>query len=407
MVEPRSRGYVRRRLTRKSCLRSLEIENLPDACSSDFRLIGDRGCVILGDVLPGFLQQSLTPHAVGPTPGVNSPVPQPTSSPHDDAPLPPGHWLGDVMTGRADMMTAMLDPERVKDRMKAENELAGRFEIVDGKTKGPRLPNQITSAEFHQLSNTYSDIRLGHGDLTIDGAGAKDPGQYGADIMNDIGDILQTKSGRALVEGLSNSTNIDEKGDLVHRHTTLEPGVDDDGVPDLNLTDEQPADKNSEFGKNILGLDGTPGVGKDTVVRSNPNMDIPSVDATGAASGHGRSDVALFHEMVHAYTDTRGITESGLITADDSFVSAAPLGAIHLQDPDVVADAKAKWPVQRAEYQAAGLGFHKGDLLTENTYRRERTEVAKSGKGIAGDMLMPQRTKYVSTDDDYKTIGGL
>jgi hypothetical protein len=46
-------------------------------------------------------------------------------------------------------------------------------------------------------------------------------------------------------------------------------------------------------------------------------------------------------------------------------------------------------------------------LLTENSYRHERTEVAKSGKGIAGDMLMPQRTNYTSTDDDYKTIGGL
>jgi hypothetical protein len=311
------------------------------------------------------------------------------------------------MAGRADMMTAMLDPERVKDRMKAENELAGRFEIVDGKTKGPRLPNQITSAEFHQLSNTYSDIRLGHGDLTIDGAGAKDPGQYGADIMNDIGDILQTKSGRALVEGLSNSTKIDEKGDLVHRHTTLKPGVDKQGVPDMDFTDETPADDKSEFGKNIVGLDGTPGVGKDTVVHSNPNMDIPLTDATGAASGKGRSDVALFHEMVHAYTDTRGITEAGQITDDDSYVSAAPLGAIHLHDPDVAADAKAAPPVLRAEYQAAGLGLHKGDLLTENTYRRERTEVAKSGKGIAGDMLMPQRTNYTSTDDDYKTIGGL
>ncbi len=173
-----------------------------------------------------------------------------------------------------------------------------------------------------------------------------------------------------------------------------------------DLTDENPVDHASEFGKNVANLDGTPGVGKDTVVRANPNMDLPQLDDTGATVGHMRSDVALFHELVHAYTDTRGFTESGTISTDDSFVSAAPLGALHLHDPNVVADAEAHWPVGRAEYQAAGLGLHKGDFLTENTYRNERTQVAKSGKGIAGDALMPQRTQYLGLED-YKTIGGM
>lgn len=350
------------------------------------------------------LDDALTPQPVAPTPGVNAPVPLPKPSSPQDEPMPSGHWLEDTMAGRGDIYTALFEPEVIRDRMKAEKELAGRFEIVDGKQKGPRLPNQITRAEFQKLANTYSDIRLGRGDLTIDTKGAKDPEQFKADMMNDIGDILQTKSGRYLIESLSDSTNIDDQGNTVHRHTTLTPAVDEKGNLDPTLSREN-AVGGSAFGKNIVNDDGTPGVGTDAIIQAAPNMDFPQTDENGDWVGNMRSDVVLFHELVHAYTDTRGFTKWGQVQADESFISAVP--GLRLQDPNVVRDANSQNGVGRAEYQAAGLGLHMLDPITENAYRRERNEVGKSGKGIAGDLLMPQRTSYAHSDDDYKTIGGL
>ena len=347
------------------------------------------------------IEQVMTPQAVPPTPGVNAPVAKPAPAKNDATPA--GHWLDNAIAGRGDMMTSLFEPEVIKDRMRAEKELAGRFDIVDSNHKGPKLPNQVTRAEYQKLVNTYSDIRMGRGDLTIDASKAKDPDQYRADMMDDIADILQTKSGRELIGGLSNSTNIDEDGNTVHRHTTIAPALDEKGNPDTDLTAER-AVGGSAFGKNIHNDDGTPGVGTDTLINFNPNMDVTENNEQGDVVGRTRSDVALYHELVHSYTDTRGHTKWGNITEDESFVSAVP-GA-RLKDPDVVADANSKSPVSRAEYQAAGLGLHRYDRLTENAYRKERTQVAKSGKGIAGDMLMPQRTRYAESNNDYKTIGG-
>ena len=352
------------------------------------------------DFVGRALDQLVTP--VPQTPGVNASVPIPAPV-QDDPTQAPGHFIENMMTGRADLMTSLMNPEVVRDRMRAERELAGRFQIVDGKTKGPRLPNQVTRAEFQQLANTYSDIRLGRGDLTIDAGRAKDPAQFKADMMDDIADLLQTKSGRAVIQGLNDATNIDENGDLVHRKTKLMPYLKSptDNTPDYENADEI-GDNREGFG--TLAADGTPGVGSDTKVRINPNHDV--IETAENDEGHTvevgrmRSDVALFHELVHAYTDTRGITDGGFVHRNDG--RERKPGS--KPDPNVVLDADSG--IRGAEHQAAGLGKYKGHLLTENTYRRERNELGKAGRGMAGDLLMPQRSGY-STNNDYKTLGGL
>lgn len=337
---------------------------------------------------------------MAPTPGVNASVPVPAPT-HDDPTQAPGHFLDNMMTGRADIMTTLMHPEVVRDRMRAEQELAGRFQIVDGKTKGPRLPNQVTMAEFHKLANTYSDIRLGRGDLTIDAGKAKDPAQFKADMMDDIADLLQTKSGRSVIEGLHDATNIDENGDLVHRKTKLMPYLKSpkDNTPDYENADEI-GDNREGYG--TLATDGTPGVGTDTKVRINPNHDV--IESATNDEGHEvqvgriRSDVALFHELVHAYTDTRGITDGGFVRRNDGRQRGSPA------DPSTVLDADSG--IRAAEHQAAGLGKFKGQLITENNYRRERNELGKAGRGMAGDLLMPQRAGY-SLNNDYQTLGGM
>lgn len=352
------------------------------------------------DFVERAFNQLVTP--VPSTPGVNASVPIPAAT-HDDPTRAPGHWLDNMVTGRADMMTTLMHPEVVRDRMRAEEELAGRFQIVDGKTKGPRLPNQVTMAEFHKLANTYSDIRLGRGDLSIDPSKSKNPDQFKADMMDDIADVLQTKSGRALIEGLNDSTNIDENGDLVHRKTTLMPynKGPKDNTPDYENSDEI-GDNREGFG--VRSPDGTPGVGSNAKVRVNPNHDVieteQDANGTSVEAGRIRSDVVLFHELAHAYSDTRGITDGGFVQRNDG--REKKKGS--KQDPNVVLDADSG--IRTAEHQAAGLGKYKGQLITENSYRRERNELGKAHRGMAGDLLMPQRTGY-STHNNYFALGGL
>ncbi len=271
--------------------------------------------------------------------------------------------------------------------MSAEKELAGRFVINDNKKKGPRLPNEITSAEFHQLAGTYSDIRLGRGDLTIDPGKSNDPGQYRADMMNDIGDILQTKSGRYLVERLHDAQAMDDNGEMIHHHTTLTPALGVGDKPDTDNTREEGTNQNLGFGSHKDDALRTPGIGTDALVYANPNMDVIDHDRSGNSIGRMRSDVAVYHELVHAYTDTHGFTEFGKVANPGTDLDIDGL------------------PPSRSEYQAAGLGEFAGNFLTENTYRDERHGVAKSGKGMAGDALMPQRERYNSVDN-YLTVDG-
>jgi Effector protein len=342
-------------------------------------------------VLPGFVSEKFEAlvQPVPPTPGVNASVPLPANGEsHEQPPLGPGHWLDDSIQGRAaGPLEAMLDPEGMKDRRAAEGELAGRFEIVDGKKKGPRLPNQVTSAEFHQLANTYSDVRRGRGDLTLDPASSKNPAQFRADMMDDVADMLQTKSGRELVEGLSNNTHgVDANGNPVHHHTTLSPDLDPGGNPNEGNAHELGADQ--RIGVTTRKPDHSPGTGTDTTVSANPNQDVVIRDGDREIA-RGRSDVVEFHEMVHAYTDTQGISATGFVAETDG--------------PG--ADVDAKSDMSRVEHQAAGLGLYANDRLTENAYRAERHELGASGRGIAGDLLMPHRENYNDVET-YNTIAG-
>ena len=307
---------------------------------------------------------------VPPTAGVNAPVAKDPPPPQLHPFPSPGHMIDDGLAV-------------ARDHLAAEKELKNRFIINDGKKK-TRLPNEITSKEFHEIAGVYSDIRLGRGDLSIDPGKSADPDQYRSDMMNDIGDILQTKSGRYLIEHLHDAQAMDDKGNMAHHHTTLSPALFD-GKPNTDLTGEHGT--NTNFGFGTVRDDGSPGVGTDALVNANPNMDVIENDAKGNVVGRMRSDVALYHELVHAYTDTHGFTEWGPVAKPGT-------------DIDVQKNAPP-----RNEYQAVGLGEFAGNFLTENTYRDERHGVAKSGKGIAGDELLPQRDKYNSVDD-YLTIGG-
>jgi hypothetical protein len=322
---------------------------------------------------------------VGEAPVAEAPVAEPVLIAHGTgpvqmrpAPRSPGEGAFPELQEVAEKAKYM-DPAGDADRDKARDELAKKLTIIDDDFEGERLPNMVTRAEFEQIVKLYSDIRLGRSDIKLDPGASKDPDAFEKNMMDDLGDILQTEIGRELIAGLADNTSEDEDGNEIHHSTTLFPNLD------------QSADADTSGAWTMEYGDGA-------AIAMNPNMDVGTGDASI------RSDVALFHELVHAHHFIAGTRAEGNVEASDALTHATNTGDIwgiagQLANPDsrVALDATETDKVaaiERAEHQASGLGVHADDPLTENAYRAERRDVARSGQGLAGDRGMPRREGY-------------
>ena len=317
-------------------------------------------------------------------PGVNAPVPAPVPDPNlADQTVADFDIAKRQEGGRADK-----DIEGALDRQDAQRELMKKLDVIKPDQKGPRLPNQVTQAELEHYALVYSNVRMGRGDLTIDASKSDDPKQYKRDMMDDVGDLMQTTSGREMLDTLSNNVGAgkDDKGNWIHRHTTVGPFLDKEGNVERSNSNEQaiaPLDQ-PEAGHNARFANGKPGVGTDARVHVNPNMDVDG----------SRSDVILFHELAHALADTTGVRAEEWVKEDD-----------FPGDANTAKDAAAFKP--RYEHQAAGLGKFRNDRITENAYRKERRRLALTGKGLAGDLTMSQRENYTEDPAPYSPVFGL
>ncbi len=146
-----------------------------------------------------------------------------------------GSPVGDIMQHVFDFergfaqegICGLLDMGGMLDRQAAQRELASRFNIFGDDAIGTREQNQVSEQEFQRIAHTYSDIRLGRGDLHL---GAQ-PSNMSDDnyatfrtgAMNDIADILQTESGRTLIGSLHHPPL--QKGKDSHRVTTISPNL--------------------------------------------------------------------------------------------------------------------------------------------------------------------------------------
>lgn len=203
--------------------------------------------------------------------------------------------------------------------------------------------------------------------------------------MQDIGDILQTESGRALIAELSHPEN--------GATTDLRPHLTGDGTRLDHYGAAESGDPRPGHGS--PARDGTPGIGSHTSVALNPQHDV--LNRTWG-SNH-RSDVTLFHELAHARHDVGGTTDNSRVEEGDSIRGALRTGGIGAAWRYAMAEASGPSldtarPLPRREHQAVGIGLYSGDPLTENAYRRERNAVARSGQGRPGDLLMNERDQY-------------
>jgi hypothetical protein len=289
-----------------------------------------------------------------------------------------GQEAGDFLHGfEQEGIGGLLDASGMMDRQAAQRELKSRFDVVPDDFIGPKLPNQVTEAEFEKTAHTYSDIRLQRGDLKFD---AGDSQAYKDGAMNDFANMMQTNSGRQLLDTLDNNTAgaKDAKGNPIHHTTTLKPYLKADGTPDTTNSDEGGAPGH------ISGDDAN-GQGIDSVVRYNPGVNVqPAAGSPGANEKWwpGRSDVIAMHELTHAYYDTQG-------TTDNSFVDKTT--------GDGVPGNVNRNKLHRYEHQAAGLGKYANAPISENKYRDERAFIGATETGDAvqpGDVGMRHRDYY-------------
>jgi hypothetical protein len=244
------------------------------------------------------------------------------------------------------MVSQMLDPQGAEDRAEARDTLASRFQIVGSDHKAT-AGNQVTDHQYEEIVQTYSDIRLGRSDLKVSPEGlsgeAAEEFKFGA--MGDIADILQTRSGRGLVGSLANAPR---NTDFSSRVTRIKPSKDAENA------------RGGKDGEKAAQVSYQPGM--------NHGGDNPI-----------RSDVTLYHELVHARHAVNHTWDSP---------------CVHSKDGASKKDVSEK--VSAAEHQAVGLGKHALAPYSENRYRGERRAIGEATTGGGGG----QRLAGAHTDDE-------
>ena len=314
-----------------------------------------------------------------------------------------GQFIGDVGRGLSqEGIGGLFDPVGMMDRQQAQRDLSTRFQVVGDDFVGPRNHNQVSQEEYEEIARTYSNIRMGRGDLTIDTSEMTDEGQeqrYRDGTMSAIADMMMTTSGRGQINNLSNNVLRDDAGDArldadgneVHHHTTIRALYNDtdgdgnwlnDGTSEANYRSNNavataygahgetgPTLDTTGYGTWNRDASGNRGAGFDSTIWWNPNVQAGNCD---------RGDVVLAHEMQHALHETQGTMAAG------TFSGAGPDSGV----------------IRNFERQAVGLsrsdtpsgGHYPGDPdgCTENTYRSERNQL-----GLGDNFLM--RNNYSGT----------
>ncbi len=306
-----------------------------------------------------------------------------------------GQFIGDFTRGLGqEGLSGLFDLGGMLDRQQAQRDLSTRFQVVGDDFKGERKANMVSQEEYEKIAHTFSDIRMGRGDLTMDTSemDEADAKKYKDGAMTSFADMMMTEGGRKQIEQLHDnklknddgSLRTDMWGDEIHHKTTLKAAYSTDKDPQDANEDGTVDDSDKPFynsgnwandnafaraadpDKRFRHADGSRGDGSDATVFWNPTADVDDLH---------RPDVILAHELQHALHHTQGTNAMGKVTDPTS----ADVGG------------------NNRERQAQGLsyeGHHPGDDdgVTENEYRKQRNALGM------GDRLLPQ--------ESYKAITG-
>lgn len=245
--------------------------------------------------------------------------------------------------------------QSVPQPSKIDPALLDKFEVIDDNAI-PSRENQVTADQLQKLSTLCSDIREGKSPIQLETMFSWDPKRKDAfrnGVLDDIGSILQTSTGRALLKTLS-------ERDPYFENITIGPS----GTPFCNPEDVEGAEDPLRTSAAKVGY--LPNV------TSHAEENLAPEDEWA----HMRSDVALFHELTHAYHAATGTFQPDPVTASDG-VPSSDIG---------------KYP--KDELATVGLGKHKDDPITENAYRDARKRLGGGLGEREGDSTMVQRGRY-------------
>jgi hypothetical protein len=234
--------------------------------------------------------------------------------------------IDDIGNGLAEEgLMALFDPVGMLDRQDAKRDLAPYFGIVDDDFEGYRNHDQVTQEQFDEIARTYSDIRRGQGDLSINTdriANPKMAAEYREARMHDIAMLMRTTSGREQIDFLNNAPDDVE--------TTIQPRMKDKtGKEFVPAASCEQYDDRRIYLSNVEDVDGTPDV-------------------------DGISYIILAHEMQHAHemaTHTQAAGTFGVQGHDDRLVENEERQATgltnsdpaHPTDPKAATENRIRW----------------------------------------------------------------
>ena len=238
------------------------------------------------------------------------------------------------------------------DRKMAAEELRGKFHVGEGSEEGKA---GVSQEEYDEIVGLYSDIRMGRSQLKLNPGDLppEEAAAFRAGTMNDLSTLMQTPSGRALLKDLARGNN--------GHTTTLGPTT---GSPDTNasLPGLNPGDMDDRWKLHHALHNGQ---GADTTVNYNPGQ----ISHT-PHDGDIRSDIALYHELTHAWHNGHGQNAEGSVPGQDG-------ASVGLE-----------------EFETVGLGRWADQPYTENRYRAERAKM--------GEKVGPRTTYGGTKPEDHQ-----
>ncbi len=199
--------------------------------------------------------------------------------------------------------------------------------------------NQVTPAAFEHILGMYSAIR--RGDTNFNFERRENPlatKGHKARAMGDIGKILQTASGRGLIQELIDSNVPIDITKAENPRQAFES--EQEAFESYQNPQEHRIQVNYAPGEDILNADGT--------TRAN------RFRQPRGSQVKGTSDAILYHELVHAHHAATNTWTSGTLHSSDNLAVPADAG------------------VKKEEYATVGLGDFAGGRFTENRYRAEQ-----------------------------------
>lgn len=230
--------------------------------------------------------------------------------------------------------------------------------VPDGYT-GPQPPGAISESDYQRMQAVYGNIASGESSLRFDTANffqnddgtpkslladplgyakaALDAGAFKVQYMEYVQDLVKTPAGLKMLEQLD--------------HSKFETIISQNSAGDGNNTKPDNSD-NSAYDR-VTGL---PSKGTASKIEVDPTATVWDGECGNEPWMADRPRFGFYHELVHAYHNTRGDAESW---------------GGHLRagcDPHVDEDPVA-WPIGNVEWHTAGLGPWANESVSENSIR--------------------------------------